>query len=104
MKVMLANWLLPFARHEDAWDALVNMRAGGCVDGEDDGVKWVDAVISSEKDNQKAYEKVMADDKETTRKMQKIIDLETKLALEEGQTIIRGRKKRPIRVIKPSKP
>jgi hypothetical protein len=104
MKVMLSNWLLPFAQQEDAWDALINMHAGGCIDGEDDEVKWVDAVKSSEKDNQKAYEKVMAGDKEVTRKMQRIIDLETKLALEEGQTIIRGRRKRPIRVIRPSKP
>jgi hypothetical protein len=104
MKVMLGNWLLPFAKQEDEWDALVSMCAGRSIDGDDGGVKWVDAVISSERENRHAYEKIVANDKETTRKMQKIIDLETKLALEEGQTIVRGRKKRPIRIIKPPKP
>jgi hypothetical protein len=29
------------------------------------------------------------------------VDLETRMALQEGQTIVRGRKRRPIRVIKP---
>jgi hypothetical protein len=33
--------------------------------------------------------------------MQRVVDMETELALKEGQTIVRGRKRRPIRVIKP---
>jgi hypothetical protein len=102
-KVMLANWWLPMAQQEDEWDALVNMRAGRNVDGFD-GVKWVDAVKMNERLNQEAYEKDQARDREIIRKMQRIVDLETEMALEEGQTIVRGRKKRPIRVIKPPKP
>jgi hypothetical protein len=102
-KVMLANWWLPMAQQEDEWDALVNMRAGRNVDGSD-GVKWVDAVRMNEKLNQAAYEEDCARDRETIRKMQRIVDVETELALQEGQTVVRGRKKRPIRVLKPPKP
>jgi hypothetical protein len=89
MKVMLANWWLPMAKQEDQWDAWVNKQARRRVDGDDDGVKWIDAVRLSEREYQ------------TIRKMQRIVDLETELALKEGQTIIRGRKRRPLKVIKP---
>jgi hypothetical protein len=102
-KVMLANWWLPMAQQEDEWDAQVSMRAGRKVDGSD-GVKWVDAVKMNERLNQAAFLEDCARDREIIRKMQKIIDIETGLALQEGQTIVRGRKKRPIRVIKPPKP
>lgn len=92
------------AQQEDEWDVLVNLRAGRNVDAEDENVRWVDAIKMSERENQAAYEKDLAKDRGYIRKMQRIVDLETKLALEEGQTIIRGRKKRPIRVVKPPKP
>jgi len=36
-----------------------------------------------------------------TKKMQRIVDMETELALKEGQTIVRGRKRHPLRVVKP---
>jgi hypothetical protein len=101
MKVMLSNWWLPMAQQEDEWDDLVNTRAGRSIDGDDNGVKWVDAVRMSEWRNQETYERDQAYERETTRKMQKIVDLETRMALQEGQTIVRGRKRRPIRVIKP---
>jgi hypothetical protein len=102
-KVMLGNWSLPIARQEDEWDAQVNMRAGRSVDGDDDDVRWVDAVRLSERQNQDAYERDQANEREITRKMQRIVDLETKLALEEGHTIVRGRKRRPITVINPER-
>jgi hypothetical protein len=89
------------AQQEDEWDNLVNMQTGKSGDGDDDGVKWVDAVQMSDRLNQDRYESDQTYQKEITRKMQKIVDLETKLALAEGQTIVRGRKSRPIRVIKP---
>jgi hypothetical protein len=101
MKVMFDNWWLPMARQEDEWDALVNMRAGRNIDGDDNGVQWVGAVELSEGQTQDAFKRDQAKDRAIIEKMQRIVDLETKLALEEGQTIIRGRKKRPIRVIKP---
>jgi hypothetical protein len=89
------------AQHEDAWDALVNMYAGRRIDGHEGNVKWVDAVRLSMKENYRAYEEDQAKEREVTRKMQRIVDLETELALTEGQTIVRGRRKRPIRVIRP---
>ncbi|EAT85796.1 hypothetical protein HBH56_033060 [Parastagonospora nodorum] len=104
VKVTLGNWWLPMAQQEDEWDALVNTRAGRKLDAEEEKVQWVDAIKMSERENQAAYEKDLAKDRAYIRKMQRIVDLETKLALEEGQTIIRGRKKRPIKVIKPPKP
>ncbi|KAF2030116.1 hypothetical protein EK21DRAFT_66280 [Setomelanomma holmii] len=101
MKVMLANWWLPMAQREDEWDTWINMRAKRLIDGDDGGVKWVDAVRFSERENQEAYERDQVKERATTRKMQRIVDLETELALNEGQTVIRGRKRRPIKVIKP---
>jgi hypothetical protein len=101
MKVMLANWWLPMAKQEDQWDAWVNKQARRRVDGDDDGVKWIDAVRLSEREYQEAYENDQAKERETIRKMQRIVDIETELALKEGQTIIRGRKRRPLKVIKP---
>lgn len=68
---------------------------------EEDEVKWVDAVLLSEQLNQEAYGKDIKKDKLLTRKMQKIVDLETELALKEGRTIVRGRPKRPLQIIKP---
>lgn len=102
-KVMLSNWYSPMAKQEDEWDALVNECAGRIIDGDDDGVRWVDAVRLSERANQEAYTRDLAYDKEVTRKMQRIVDLETAMALEEGQIIVRGRKKRPLRILRPPK-
>jgi hypothetical protein len=101
MKVMLANWWMPVAKQEDDWDAMVNMYAYRRVDGDEDGVKWVDAISLSERENKDAYDRDQTKERETTKKMQMIVDLETSLALKEGQTIVRGRKRRPIKVIKP---
>jgi hypothetical protein len=102
LKVMLANWWMPMAKQEDEWDALVDMHAGRSVDGEEGGVKWVDAIGLSERENREAYERYQAKERETTKKMQRIVDLEMELALKEGQMIVRGRKRRPIKVIKPT--
>lgn len=82
---------------EDAWDALINAQ----LQTREDDVKWTDAIRQSEWLNQEAYKKDMRKDREITKKMQNIVDLETKMALEEGQTIVRGRRRRPIQVIKP---
>lgn len=104
-KIELANWWLPLAKQEDEWDTLINTCKGKDVDAEDgaqgDGVRWTDAVTASEENNLRMYYAEQAKSEELRRKMQRIVDLETKLALQEGQTIIRGRKKKPIKVIKP---
>jgi hypothetical protein len=91
------NWWLPICQQEDAWDVLVSEQ----LKKREDTVKWTDAIRLSERENQEAYEKDLRRDRELTRKMQRIVDMETKLALEEGQTIMRGRRRHPIRVIKP---
>lgn len=89
------------ARQEDEWDAIVHEQAAGTVDNDDGRVRWVDAVEFSNRENQDAHEKDQARDSELRRKMQEIVDQEMKLALEEGQTIVRGRKRKPIKIIRP---
>jgi hypothetical protein len=100
-RVMLLNWSLPMARQEDIWDSIINGHVGRSVDAHEAGVKWVDAVHLSERENQHAHEADLTKDRVITRKMQSIVDQETKLALQEGQMIVRGRKRRPISVVKP---
>jgi hypothetical protein len=97
IKIILSNWWLPMCKDEDAWDALINTQ----LKKREDTVKWTDAIRLSERENYDAYEKDQQKDRDITKKMQRIVDEETKLALEEGQTIMRGRRRRPIRVIKP---
>ncbi|USP74239.1 uncharacterized protein yc1106_01513 [Curvularia clavata] len=96
-KVLLSNWWLPICKQEDEWDGLIDSQ----LEMREDNVRWIDAIRVSERENQEAYEKDMRKDRDITKKMQRIVDLETKLALQEGQTIVRGRKRNPIRVIKP---
>ena len=91
------NYWLPIGKHEDEWDALNNAQLG-C---REDSVKWVDAIQQADRENQGAYDRDVANDKELVRKMQRIVDQETELALKEGRTIVRGRKKKPIRIITP---
>jgi len=99
-RIMLLNWSLPMARQEDMWDTIIGEYCGRSIEG-NTSVKWVDAVHSSERENQHAYEADLANDKAIIKRMQSIVDQETKLALQEGQTIFRGRTRRPIRVTKP---
>lgn len=82
---------------EDKWDALINEQ----LTEREDGVSWTEAVRLSLKLNHETHEKDSAKDRAMVKKMQRIVDLETELALKEGQTIVRGRKRSPIRVIKP---
>ncbi|KAJ4311908.1 hypothetical protein N0V94_007711 [Neodidymelliopsis sp. IMI 364377] len=96
-KVLLENYWMPLARQEDEWDNLMTAQ----LKLREDRIKWTDAVFEAERHNQALYEEDVARDKEIVRKMQAIVDQETKLALKEGQEVIRGRKKRPIRVLKP---
>lgn len=96
-RVLLENWWLPICQQEDAWDALITAQ----LKEREDTVKWADAIHVSARENQEAHEADIRKDREMTRKMQGIVEMETKLALEEGQTVMRGRKRHPIRVIKP---
>lgn len=96
-KVLLDNWWLPICQQEDKWDVLMNEQ----LKKREDTVRWTDAVRLSQSENREAYEKDLKKDRQITRKMQRIVDMETELALKEGQTIVRGRRRHPIRVIKP---
>jgi hypothetical protein len=95
--VLLDNWWLPICQQEDKWDVLMNEQ----LKKREDTVRWTDAVRLSQSENREAYEKDLKKDRQITRKMQRIVDMETELALKEGQTIVRGRRRHPIRVIKP---
>lgn len=67
----------------------------------EDGPLWAYEMHVAEKQNGRMYEAELANDAELIRKMQDIVDVETELVLREGREVIRGRKKAPIRVIKP---
>ncbi|KAL6706786.1 hypothetical protein ACN47E_005122 [Coniothyrium glycines] len=96
-KVLLNNWWLPMCRHEDQWDALID----SLLPAHGDNISWTDAVRLAQKENQDAYERDVAKDRIIATKMQRIVDQETALALKEGQTIVRGRRRRPILIMKP---
>lgn len=96
-RVELGNYWLPLAKQEDEWDVLMMAQ----LKLREDRVKWTDAVYEAERQNVVTYEEELARDRETARRMQGIVDQETKLVLSEGQTIVRGRAKKPIRVLKP---
>ena len=96
-RVELQNYWLPLAKQEDEWDTLMTAQ----LRKREDNIKWTDVVHEAEKQNGAIYEEELAKDKEIIKKMQSIVDEETKLALKEGQEVIRGRKKAPIRVLKP---
>lgn len=97
IRTLLANWWLPLSQHEDEWDALINEQ----LKQREDQTLWIDAIHMAAQKNQAAYEVEIGKDRDITRKMQKIVDSETKLALEEGETIVRGRRRKPIFVVKP---
>jgi hypothetical protein len=84
-------------KQEDEWDVHIN----SLLKKREDTVKWTDAIRLAERENQEVYERDMQKDRDITTQMQRIVDMETKLALKEGQTIVRGRRRHPIRVIKP---
>jgi hypothetical protein len=84
-------------KQEDEWDVHIN----SLLKKREDTVRWTDAIRLAERENQEVYERDMQKDRDITTQMQRIVDMETKLALKEGQTIVRGRRRHPIRVIKP---
>jgi hypothetical protein len=92
-KIILSNWWLPMCKQEVHINSLLKKR--------EDTVRWTDAIRLAERENQEVYERDMQKDRDITTQMQRIVDMETKLALKEGQTIVRGRRRHPIRVIKP---
>ena len=96
-RVELQNYWLPLAQQEDEWDELVLPQ----LKKREDGNKWADVMHKAERLNGAEYEAELVADAALIRKMQRIVDVETEMVLKEGCEVITGRKKAPIRVIKP---
>lgn len=93
--VMFSNYWAPIARQEDEWDDTLRRELGFTEDTEDDvEVRWTNAVSDALSTNKRAHDRYIVVDKAIARNMQKIVDQETALALEEGQRIVRGRRRR----------
>jgi hypothetical protein len=90
LKVLLTNYWIPISQQEDAWDAIM-LEEHGIKSGREG--KWVDVMDSAYADNVRLYETDLGTDKALARKMQGLVDKETKLALSEGQEVVRGRRK-----------
>lgn len=91
-RVILSHYEMPLATQEDQWDEMLR-RELGLVEGHGEA-RWADAVALAQRENVKWYEQEMAKDRLTAAKMQKIVDQETALAIQEGRPIARGRKER----------
>jgi len=108
-RVLLSNYWIPIAKYEDEWDAILRRECGfkgehdsGEVDGRGNGApqrpaKWADVMLQAWEENADVFEKDLMTDKAIARKMLGIVDAETRLAKLEGQTVVRGRKGRPIK-------
>lgn len=96
-RVELQNYWIPLAQQEDEWDESVSLQLGRF----EGGTKWADAMHQAERLNAAEYDAEMRADAAIIRKMQRIVDAETEMVLKEGREVITGRKKAPIRVIKP---
>lgn len=96
-KIELLNYWLPMAKQEDQWDTLITAQTRE----REDKILWVDAIYHANSENSKTYEAEAVKDREAAEKMQRIIDLETEFALKEGQTVRRGRKNKPLSVLRP---
>ncbi|KAJ4989982.1 DNA repair protein [Stagonosporopsis vannaccii] len=96
-RIELQNYWIPLAKQEDEWDMLMAVQ----LRKREDEVNWTDVMFEAERRNGAAYEEELARDREMIKRMQGIVDEETRLALKEGEEVIRGRKKAPIRVLKP---
>ncbi|ORX95405.1 hypothetical protein BCR34DRAFT_629022 [Clohesyomyces aquaticus] len=95
-KIELANYWQPIATQEETWDDIIAEHFA-LVDGKGEGNQeptWTQAIAEAERINTAKHDHDMASDRVTARRMQKIVDQETALALQEGQTIIRGRRVR----------
>ena len=86
------------SNYEDEWDLLLE-RECGITDNDENGQEfpWVFEMVKAERANFTAFEKDMATDRAIATKMVALVDKETELAVQEGQTIQRGRKCKPIR-------
>lgn len=98
-KVLLANYWIPLSSYEDDWDAILE-RDYGILDGdetEEDDMPWTREVRLAYRANADSKDKDYESSRSIAAQMLALVDKETKLAKEEGQPIVRGRKNKPIR-------
>lgn len=92
--MLLENYYAPLAKQEDEWDEML-LRDYGVVGegGQQDHVKWMDALEFAMALNRSLWDKASLKRKEVAKEMMIIVDRETKLAKQEGTEIVRGRVK-----------
>lgn len=97
-RTLINNYWTPIGRYEDEWDARLEERFGLREEATTAASepKWVDEFILASQANANRYEKETAKDREYARKMLRLVDEETRLAMREGQEVVRGRKGKPI--------
>ncbi|KAF2463146.1 uncharacterized protein BDR25DRAFT_246316 [Lindgomyces ingoldianus] len=98
-KMILMNYWRPIAEYEDRWDDIISTHFGvlqgeGNRRREEGEVTWAYEVEQAMRENASAHERDLNRDKAIAWKMQRIVDKETALALEEGEKIVRGRRGR----------
>jgi len=96
MKITLSNYWIPIGQYEDGWDRMLEKNLG-FTDKDDKETSWVHEMKQALMTNEKESQDETRRERHIASKMIALIDQETKLAIEEGQTVIRGRKNKPIR-------
>ena len=100
-RVEFKYYWTPIAKQEDEWDALLRDECG-FRDERGEG-SWMQAVNDTIEVTWEAMSREYEQAREKGRQMLEIVDRETALALQEGQTVFRGRRRRPLWVLKPEK-
>ncbi|KAF2637945.1 hypothetical protein P280DRAFT_406034 [Massarina eburnea CBS 473.64] len=97
-RVLLSNYWIPLGRQEDEWDELLEREFGVELMGSRSReMRWVDSMRKVLDENNAEHNAMMANDMATARRMTRIVEEETRLAIKEGQTVVRGRKRNPIK-------
>jgi hypothetical protein len=100
-KTLFLNYWIPLSNHEDEWDAILEEECG-FVEGETRkhgtfDPLWVDEMRAAEYASRAAYDKEIKKAAEITARMTRLVEMETELAMQEGQQVVRGRKTKPMR-------
>jgi hypothetical protein len=110
-RVLLTNYWLPIGQEEDKWDDILRKECGFHDEHEQDNgrqpgyngdvpqrsAKWTDIIRQAIKENEATYAEELKTDRVIAKKMLDIVNEELRLAKLEGQTVVRGRKRRPIK-------
>lgn len=100
-KILCSHYWVPLASYEDEWDLILEQQCG--FDEEDamghqgSELTWSHEFGLWEISNVTNFKELIAKDNKIAEKMMRLVDKETELALQEGETVVRGRKNNPIR-------